>query len=45
MLEAYPDDPTFQELQSAIDSLNEDEQSALVALVVSRGWWELAEAA
>ena len=42
--EAYLDDPTFQELQSAIDSLNEDEQSALVALVwVGRGDYDLGQ--
>ena len=44
VLEAYPDDPTFQELQSAIDGLNEDEQSALVALVwVGRGDYDLGQ--
>lgn len=32
VLAAYEDDPTFQELQSFIDDLNEDEQGALVAL-------------
>ena len=40
VLTAYPDDPTFQELQSVIDGLNEDEQSALVALV-----WAVVKAA
>ena len=44
VLEAYLDDPTFQELQSAIDGLNEDEQSALVALVwVGRGDYDLGQ--
>ena len=44
VLEAYPDDPTFQELQSAIDGLNEDEQSALVALVwVGRGDYDVGQ--
>ena len=44
VLEAYPDDPTFQELQSVIDGLNEDEQSALVALVwVGRGDYDVEQ--
>ena len=44
VLEAYPDDPTFQELQAAIDGLNEDEQSALVALVwVGRGDYDVGQ--
>jgi len=33
VLLAYPDDPTFEELTALIDGLNEDEQTALVALV------------
>ena len=32
ILEDYADDPTYQELVDAIDSLNEDEQVQLVAL-------------
>ena len=44
VLEAYPDDPTFQELQSRIDGLNEDEQTALVALAwVGRGDYEVGQ--
>ncbi len=38
ILEAYGDDPTFEELQGAIDALSEDDQCALVALAwVVRG--------
>jgi Protein of unknown function (DUF3775) len=33
VLEAYPDDPTRDELKSFIDDLNDDEQAELVALV------------
>ena len=33
VLAAHPDDPTFQELQTFIDEMNEDEQTELVALV------------
>lgn len=32
VLEAYRDDPTFEEIRSFIDALNEEEQAALVAL-------------
>lgn len=32
VLAAYPDDPTYQELKTFIDDLNEDEQAELVAL-------------
>lgn len=32
VLLAYPDDPTYDELASFIDGLNEEEQTALVAL-------------
>jgi hypothetical protein len=45
VLAAYPDDPTYAELKSFIDNLNEDEQAELVALVWlgrgdydARGW-------
>ncbi|PIW25679.1 MAG: hypothetical protein COW30_18880 [Rhodospirillales bacterium CG15_BIG_FIL_POST_REV_8_21_14_020_66_15] len=31
-LEAYADDPTFEEVKTFIDGLNEDEQAELVAL-------------
>ena len=31
-LDAYGDDPTFEEIKAFIDSLNEDEQAELVAL-------------
>ncbi|MEQ9814672.1 MAG: DUF3775 domain-containing protein [Azospirillaceae bacterium] len=38
ILEAYPDDPTFEALAGAIDVLNEDEQYDLVALAwIGRG--------
>jgi hypothetical protein len=38
VLAAYPDDPTYEELKSFIDALNEDEQIELVALAwVGRG--------
>ena len=38
VLEAYEDDPTFEELRDAIDGLNWDEQCALVALTwIGRG--------
>ena len=38
ILEAYGDDPTFEELQGAINALGEDDQCALVALAwVGRG--------
>jgi len=38
VLEAYEDDPTFEELKDAIDGLNWDEQCTLVALTwVGRG--------
>lgn len=33
VLADYPDDPVYDELESMIDALNEDEQSDLVALV------------
>lgn len=32
VLEAYADDPTFDEIKACIDSMNEDEQAELVAL-------------
>lgn len=45
VLAAYPDDPTYEELKTFIDDLNEDEQAELVALVWlgrgdydARGW-------
>lgn len=38
VLEAYADDPTFDEVKTAIDNLNVDEQCQLVALAwVGRG--------
>lgn len=38
ILEAYADDPTLDELNAAIDSLDEDEQCELVALAwIGRG--------
>jgi hypothetical protein len=41
VLEAYEDDPTFDELKAAIDGLNWDEQCGLVALTwVGRGDFE-----
>jgi hypothetical protein len=41
VLAAYPDDPTYEELKSFIDNLNEDEQAELVALVwLGRGDYE-----
>ncbi len=33
VLEAYPDDPTREELKSLIDDMNVDEQAEMVALV------------
>ncbi len=32
VLEAYRDDPTFEEIRSFVDALNEEEQATLVAL-------------
>lgn len=44
ILEDMADDPTAQELREAIESLNEDEQLALVALVwIGRGTYEPEE--
>jgi hypothetical protein len=44
ILEDLADDPTAQELREAIESLNEDEQLALVALVwIGRGTYEPEE--
>lgn len=44
VLEAYRDDPTFEELRSFIDAMNEDEQAELVALAwVGRGDFGAAE--
>lgn len=50
VLAAYPDDPTYEELKTFIEDLNEDEQADLVALVwIGRGdytadQWERAVA-
>jgi hypothetical protein len=44
MLESGPDDPTQEELVSAINDLNDDEQLDLIALIwVGRGDFTLAE--
>lgn len=44
VLQDYEDDPTFQELTSFIDDLNEDEQVDLVALMwLGRGDYTAAE--
>lgn len=41
VLAAYPDDPTYEELKTFIEGLNEDEQAELVALVwLGRGDYE-----
>jgi len=41
VLAAYADDPTYEELKTFIDDLNEDEQAELVALVwLGRGDYE-----
>ena len=38
VLEAYGDDPTFEELKSFIDAMNQDEKAQLVALAwIGRG--------
>jgi hypothetical protein len=44
VLAAYPDDPTYEELKTFIDNLNEDEQAELVALVwLGRGDYNARE--
>lgn len=44
VLEAYADDPTYQELRQAIDDMGEDEQCRLVALVwIGRGTYDRSD--
>lgn len=44
VLAAYPDDPTYEELKSFLEDLNEDEQTDLVALSwVGRGDYSAKE--
>ena len=44
VLADYPDDPTYEEIKTYIDGLNEDEQAELVALVwLGRGDYSAKE--